>query len=125
MKSHKYTAVFLLAACLLPASAFAKDKSDTKFSLLHKSQIGATELTPGDYKLQWKGTGDNVQVKVLQDGKVVATAPAKLVENAKPVEKTRVTYRTAGDKVTVEEIDLSHSAQSLVITEPQSQLATK
>ncbi|MGA9040592.1 MAG: hypothetical protein WB421_08665 [Terriglobales bacterium] len=124
MKNHKYTAAFLLAASLLPASAFAKDKTGTKFTLLYKSQVGATELTAGDYKLQWEGTGDNVQVKVLQDGKVVATAPAKLVDNAKPVEKTQVTYRTAGDKVTVEEIDLSHSSQSLVLTESQSQLAT-
>ncbi len=125
MKAHKYTAAFLLAASLLSASAFAKDKTGAKFTLLYKSQVGATELTPGSYKLQWEGTGDSVQIKVLQDGKIVATAPAKLVQDAKPAAETMVTYRTDGDKVTVEAIDLSNVGQSLVITDTQSQLATK
>jgi hypothetical protein len=125
MKSRNYTAAFLLAASLLPASAFAKDKTDAKINLLYKTQVGTAELAPGEYKLQWEGTGDHVQLNVLQHGKIVATAPAKLVENAKPVQATAVTYLTVGDKVTVEEINLSHSAQSLVLTETQSQLATK
>ncbi len=81
MKSRNYTAAFLLAASLLPASAFAKDKTDAKFNLLYKTQVGASELAPGEYKLQWEGTGDHVQVNVLQHGKIVATAAAKLVAN--------------------------------------------
>ncbi len=125
MKSHKYTAAFLLAVSVLSASAFAKDKTDAKFLLHYKAQFGATELTPGDYTLQFEGTGATVQVSVLQSGKIVATSPAKLVENVKPVQTGAVTYRTVGDKKTVEEIGLSHGKQSLILIEPQAQIATQ
>ncbi len=93
--------------------------------LYYKAQVGTTELAPGNYTLQWQGTGDNVQVKVLQNGKVVATASAKLVENAKLGETNGVTYRVAGDKRLVEEIKLSHGKESLVFSETQSQIATQ
>jgi hypothetical protein len=124
MKSHCYTAALLLAASLLPATAFAKDKADAKFSLTYAAQFGNTELAPGSYKIQWEGTGDNVQVTALQHGKIVATAFAKLVESAKPADSSEVTYGTVGEKKTVNEIDFSKSKESLVFTEAQRQVAT-
>jgi hypothetical protein len=124
MKSHRYTTALLLAASLLPATAFAKDKAEPKFSLEYTAQLGNAELAPGTYKLQWEGTGDNVQVNVLQHGKIVATASAKVVESAKPADASEVTYGMVGDKKTVNEIDFSKSKQSLVFTEAQRQVAT-
>src|SRR5580704_18150456 len=125
MKSHPYTAAILLATALLSASAFAKDKADAKLSIEYKAQFGTSELAPGNYKLQWEGTGDNVQVSVLQHGKVVATAPAKLVLNQQLAGAGEVTYGAAGDKKTVNEIDIANSKQSLVFTEIPGQIATK
>jgi hypothetical protein len=126
MKSNHYTTALLLAASLLSATAFAKDKdkADAKFSLGYTAQFGNTELAPGTYKLQWTGTGENVQVNALQRGKIVATASAKLVESAKPADTSEVTYGTVGDKKTINEIDFSKSKESLVFTEAQRQVAT-
>jgi len=124
MKSQIYTTAILLAASLLPATAFAKDKADAKFSLDYAARFGNTELAPGTYQLTWEGTGDNVQVNALQHGKIVATASAKLVETAKPANANAVTYGTVGEKKTVNEIDFSKNKKSLVFTEAQRQVAT-
>jgi hypothetical protein len=125
MKSHRYTTAVLLAASFLSATAFAKDKVDAKFSLTYAAQFGNTEFAPGTYKVQWEGTGDNVQVNALQHGKIVATASAKLVESAKPADSSEVTYGTVGEKKTVHEIDFSKSKESLIFNEAQRQVATK
>ncbi|HEX4424775.1 MAG TPA: hypothetical protein VH079_05225 [Terriglobales bacterium] len=126
MKSHRFTTSLLLAASLLPATAFAKDKGkpDAKVSFAYTTQFGNNELAPGNYKLQWEGTGDTVQVNALQRGRVVATASAKLVESAKPADSSEVTYGTVGDKKTVHEIDFSKSKESLIFAEAQRQVAT-
>jgi hypothetical protein len=125
MKSHHYTTAVLLAASLLPATAFAGDKADAKFSLEYTAQFGNAELAPGTYNLQWEGTGDNVQVNALQRGKIVATAPAKFIEAPKVAGSNAVTYGTVGDKKKVNEIDFAKNKKSLVFTEVQSQVGTK
>ncbi len=74
--------VVLGLALLLASSAFA----GTKVSLLLSSPVtvnGAT-LKPGDYKVQWEGTGPNVELSFLQGKNVVAKAPAHVVELQTP-----------------------------------------
>jgi hypothetical protein len=65
-------------ALLLATSAFAANKGSIQ--LLDRTNVGGTQLNPGDYSLKWDGTGSNVQVSVLKGSKVVATTPARLVE---------------------------------------------
>ena len=47
-------------------------------TLSPKAKAGATELSAGDCKVTWNGTGDSVQVTIAKNGKTL-TVPAKLV----------------------------------------------
>jgi hypothetical protein len=69
--------VLLLALFSLPALA-AKNTQTLNFSA--PVTVGSTQLTAGDYKVSWTGSGSSVQVTLARGGKTVATVPAKLVE---------------------------------------------
>src|ERR1043166_4294900 len=67
MKSAKYFLLLAGVALLLPLSAMAKDNGNSgKFTISENVKVGATQLKPGDYKVEWDGSGDNVQVKIIQ-----------------------------------------------------------
>jgi hypothetical protein len=74
--------VVLGLALLLASSAFA----GTKLSLLLNNPVtvNGTTLKPGDYKVQWEGTGPNVELSFLQGKNVVAKTPAHVVELQTP-----------------------------------------
>lgn len=65
-------------AVLLASSAFAATKAN--LVLNNPTSINGTQLKAGEYKLEWDGTGPNVEVSVLQGKKVVAKIPAKVVD---------------------------------------------
>lgn len=65
-------------ALLLASSAFAATKAN--LTLSNPTTVNGTKLKAGDYKLEWDGTGPNVEVSVLQGKKVVAKVPAKVVD---------------------------------------------
>lgn len=81
MKYGKYPVNCATVLILLPL-AFAKVKDRTNITLSQTVMIGQAQVKPGDYQLRWTGTGNNVEVNILQAGKTVGTAQAKLVENA-------------------------------------------
>ena len=112
MKSVKYSAVLALVAFTLSLTAFAKDRNEGKFSLVDPASIGSTQLHPGDYKATWEGTGSDVQVKILQGKNVVATSPAKLVDN--PTRQDSVTVKGDVGARSIDEIDFSGARKGLV-----------
>lgn len=77
--------VLLAAALLLAASALAATGNKGHMELLSPATIGGTELSAGEYTLQWTGTGDQVQVQVLRGKKTVASALAHVTKLDKPV----------------------------------------
>jgi hypothetical protein len=82
MKVVKYGALVVMVTLSLSVGLFAKDKNAGRFTLVDSVQVGSIELKAGDYKATWDGSGPDVQVKILQGKNVVATAPAKLVDNS-------------------------------------------
>lgn len=66
------------AALLLGSSAFAANKA--QLHLQNPTSVNGTQLKAGDYKVQWDGTGPNVEVSILQGKNVVAKTSAKLVD---------------------------------------------
>lgn len=82
-------------ALLLASSAFAATKAT--LSLHHATTVNGTTLSAGDYKLEWEGTGPNVEVSVLQGKKVVAKMPAKLVEVSSPYDNDAAVVKNNGD----------------------------
>jgi len=73
-------------AVLLASSAFAASKGSLE--IRNPTVVNGTTLKPGEYKLEWDGTGPNVEVSVMQGKNVIAKVPAKLVELSSPAQNT-------------------------------------
>ncbi len=83
------TRLLSLAAALLvvfPLSALAASKNSVPMELTATTVVGSTQLKPGTYKVEWSGNGPNVQLSILKDASVVATAPATL-EHSSPYDE--------------------------------------
>jgi len=65
-------------ALLLASSAFAATKAN--LTLNNSTSINGTRLKAGDYKLEWDGSGPNVEVSIVQGKNVIAKVPAKVVD---------------------------------------------
>jgi hypothetical protein len=65
-------------ALLLSTSAFAASKGSLNIS--EPVTVGGQQLSPGAYQVKWEGTGPEVQVSILSQGKLVTTVPAHLIE---------------------------------------------
>jgi hypothetical protein len=81
MARFKYGWVLGLALAILPVSAFAASKSNTKdIQLSEASTVAGTQLSPGEYKLQWDKTdSDSANVTFYRGKEAVATVPARIV----------------------------------------------
>lgn len=95
MKLGKAFGMLGASAILFVSSAFAADKGNMK--LFEPTTVSGVQLAPGDYELQWEGTGSDVQVKVIHGKKVLATTSAKLVQLSAPASQNMTSTRSAGD----------------------------
>lgn len=115
MKQIKYAALVSMLALLSTVSAFARDKNQHSVEISDSVQVGNTQLTPGNYKIEWQGTGPEIQVNFIRDGKTVATVPGTLKTNdAQVVQDEIVTEGTSANTKTLKEIDFSHNKEAVV-----------
>ena len=63
----------------LSVPVFAAKNSQT-ITLTDSVKVGTTQLSAGNYKVTWTGTGSNVQVTIAEKGKATVTVPAKLMD---------------------------------------------
>src|SRR5271167_1167281 len=77
----KYTAIVALIL-MAPVALLAAPQDSANVTFTETVTINGTAVPPGDYHIVWQGTGPSVEATILQGKKVVATAPATLV-NAK------------------------------------------
>jgi len=82
--NSKCTFAILVAAVMLTASAWAADNSSAaskgSMELDRPAKVAGTVLPAGKYRVEWTGTGDQVEVKILRGKNVVATSPAQMVK---------------------------------------------
>jgi len=115
MKLLKYTALLSTLALVFAVSAFARDKNQYSVKIPDSVQVGGTQLQPGSYKVEWNGTGPEVQVNFVRDGKTIATAPGTLKTNdSRVIQDDIVTDATSASTKRLEEIDFAHNKESLV-----------
>lgn len=113
MKQMKYVALLCMVA-LLSLSAFARDKNQRSVEILDAVQVGSIQLQPGTYKIEWQGTGPDVQVNFLRNGKTIATVPGTLKTNDdQVVQDDIVTATTSANTKTLKEIDFHHNKESV------------
>ncbi len=115
MKHLKLLSLVSTFAILFSLNAFAKDKNERTVNIPAAVSIGGTHLAAGDYKVNWQGTGSAVQVNFLQNGKVVASAPATLRTNDTSVtQDSIITSDTNASSQSLKEIDFHHQREALV-----------
>src|SRR5262249_25002499 len=120
MKYSKYFAVIAVFCLITTAGLFAdsKSKDSGNINLSNPVQIGSTQVSPGDYKVEWSGTGDNVQVNILKGKNVIATTEGKLVELPRKAENNSVTTKGLEDNNrTLLEIQFDNRKESLVFNQ--------
>lgn len=82
MKMSRIAMSVFGAALMVSASAFAKDSNKGTLRLDDKVTVDGTPLDPGNYKVEWNGSGPDVQVTLFRGSQTVATFPAHLTEQA-------------------------------------------
>lgn len=111
----KYLALVATLLLLTPLSMFAADKTTRSVTIGDAVTVGSTQLKPGQYKVEWQGSGPAVQVTFVRNGKTVATAPANLKTNDSHVTQDDVIMdRTTAKNQTLKEIDFSHQKEALM-----------
>ena len=76
--SKGVVSVFFAALVLLAGTAWAANKGSLE--LLHPTSVAGTKLASGSYTVQWEGNGDQVELKIYQGKKQVATTSAHVVK---------------------------------------------
>jgi hypothetical protein len=92
-----------IAAALLlmaPVAALAANHHSKGITLGDPAMVGNTQLKAGHYKVEWSGSGPQVEAKFLKDGKTVATAPAKLEQKTSPYDGA-VDIKTAANNTKI------------------------
>ena len=112
-----YLTVVLTLTCLLElgGSARAARGNARSVEISDVVQIGSTKLKPGNYKVDWQGTGPAVQVSFQQNGKTVVTVPGTLKTNDDQVTHDAIVIEaTSADTSTLIEIRFGHQKEALV-----------
>jgi hypothetical protein len=101
-----YFAAVLSLTCLLGfgGSAYAARNNAHSVEISDAVQVGGTKLKPGNYKVEWQGTGPAVQVSFQQSGKTDDQVTNDAI----------VTEATGSGTSTLKEIDFRHLKQALV-----------
>lgn len=103
-------------AVVLSAAAFAKDTHSGNFTLTESARVGTTQLQPGDYKAEWSGPADNLQISIIQHGQTVATTQGHIKNLQQPAPYSAVTESTLPDQTKkVDEIEFHRSTEALQV----------
>jgi hypothetical protein len=120
MKSLKYPALLSALVLIFSLSSFArnKDNNDHSVSITDPVHVGSTQLKPGNYKVEWQGTGPDVQVSFMQDGKTVATLPGTLKTDDTQITQDAIVTDTAGNNAgALREIDFRRQKEAVIFSQ--------
>jgi hypothetical protein len=118
MKFLKYVALLSTLALVASVNALARDKNQRSVDIPDAVQVGTAHLQSGKYRVEWNGTGPNVQVTFLREGNTVATVPATLKTNDDGViQDDVVTDVSDADAKVLKEIDFGRQKEALVFNQ--------
>ena len=105
--------VVLGLAVLLAASAFASNKGSLQ--VREAIEVNGQQLAPGEYQVNWDGTGTNVEVSFMQGKKEVAKTTAKVVALDKAYDYDAAIVDHASGKASVSEVRFAGKKYALAI----------
>lgn len=118
--NFKMTVVLTTLALLVSVSVFARSKDEHSVRFADPVLVGSTPLKAGTYNVEWQGPASSLKVNFLRYGKIVATAPAKMVEKKMKFPSDEVITAKVQDKQRLEEIDFGGKTQGLVFVSSQT-----
>ena len=127
LKNRTRTALCAFALTLtLASTAFAASNSGS-MTIAQPVQINGVQLAAGDYQVKWQGSGDNMTVSILQGRKVMATAPAHLVEVKKAGNNSYLAVAGDNGAIKITELRFAGKTQALDIGDEMAKMnnATK
>ena len=113
MQQLKYAALLSTLALLSPVGALARDKNQHSVVIPDSMQVGSVQLEAGNYKVEWQGTGPDIQVNFVRNGKTVATVPGTLNANDNHVVQDAIVTDTASSTNKLKEIDFGRDKESV------------
>jgi hypothetical protein len=97
MKVSRFSALLLGSSLLFSFSAFAGTTNKKSLHLNENVTIEGKQLTPGDYKVEWSGTGPDVTVNILKGKETIASVPAHVVPENAPNSQDGYLLKQAAD----------------------------
>ncbi|HLJ28952.1 MAG TPA: hypothetical protein VKY85_19735 [Candidatus Angelobacter sp.] len=96
--SLRFQVLFLLMLLVPAAGLFAAtDSHKGSLNLGDSVQVAGKQLAAGDYTVKWNGSGPATQLNIIQNGKVVATVPARVVTLDQKSSNDIAEVKTAGN----------------------------
>jgi hypothetical protein len=89
--SRIFRSLLLAQTLLIATSALAANDNKGALKVSEPVTVNGTKLAIGDYKVNWEGTGADVEVNISKSNKVVATLPGHLVELDRPAHDSSYT----------------------------------
>ncbi len=115
MKCAKYTALLSALLLLLPLSVWARAKNQHSLKIRDSVQVGATQLKPGTYEVEWQEAGPVVHVEFVKNGKTMATASGTLKMNDAQVSEDDIVVQSTSDhRKVLKEIDFQRQKEALI-----------
>jgi len=117
MKVSTTSKIMILSlALLLATSAFAGDTHKGSVQFFNPVQLNGKQLAAGVYQVKWEGSGSSVEMSILQSGKVLATAPAQVIElNQKPSADAALINNNADGSRSISEIRFGGKKYALAL----------
>jgi hypothetical protein len=108
----KLTLTLLAVALALPVFALAAEKNSSSVQIPTKVELNGIQLNPGYYKVEWNGSGPNVQLSIVQGHKTIAQVPARIVDKSYEQQAIVTHQNSKGDSV-LDQIQLKNKQLDL------------
>jgi len=83
------------AALILASSAFAGTKANVQLN--NATTVNGTPLKAGEYKVEWDGSGPNVELSIMKGKSVIAKVPAHVVDLSSPAANSAAVVKNNAD----------------------------
>jgi len=97
MKVSRLSGLLLGCSLLFSVCAFAGTTNKKSLHLSENVTIEGKQLAPGDYKVEWSGTGPDVTVNILKGKETVASVSAHVVPESIPNSQDGYLIKQAAD----------------------------
>jgi hypothetical protein len=97
MKVSRVSSLLLGSSLLFSVSVFAGNTIKKSLHLSESVTVEGTKLAPGDYKVEWSGSGPDVKVNILKGKETVASVPARIVPESASNIQDGYALTTGGD----------------------------